>query len=182
MIVVEGPDGAGKTSLIDEMKDRFKHRLRSPVLGYSRQELSKRDIVGRSYRALRIEMDCDAESLIHDRLFFSELVYSKALDRECQFSHIQRDFVLGMLSLMQVPIIICMPPYNAVYDNTRDEPEKVKRALPEIYDKYKGTLDHLRDEGIYNVVHYDYTDVATKEVAIKAISDHFDKRVSRAWR
>lgn len=73
-IIVEGPDGAGKTTLIQAITDRYGGRVKA-VPGFKNQNWTT-DYVKWLNEYLN---DPSPVVPVHDRFFYSELVYSEAL-------------------------------------------------------------------------------------------------------
>lgn len=160
MIIVEGPDGAGKTTLIDNwltdsaMVDRFglpapfrdgeritKDRESFPDLG----EL----LVNETLSALSYELPVMWPELVWDRLFISEVVYSHVLGRQCGFSLAQQSYVWRLLGSMHVLVIIVLPPlHELVLD---DQPPWVHDVAEPLHMNYRSIGRLLRHHHVDHV-------------------------------
>lgn len=173
MIVVEGPDGAGKTRLVKSLAQEFELQVASPG---NRDQLWENDVRGRVYSALGASVNATAPPLIHDRLFFSELVYGPVLRKHLQFSVIERRFIWKLFRVIQPPIIMCLPPLEVIEENLQGEhhiPGVVENieALYEGYSRISGSLstDKMR---------WDYTGtvVSTKRDKISRVVEAYIRR------
>ena len=101
IIILEGPDGGGKTFLARELEKqlgfRYHHEHNEPTL----------DSPGLLKRYLSLPQD----NTVYDRMAVSELVYSMAMDRECRLT--AEEVKLVMMALKQcapVVTVLCQPP------------------------------------------------------------------------
>lgn len=159
MIIVEGPDGAGKTVLIGQISKHYP-QLAVASDELRRDELHKKNVRGRTYRAFSEELR-STRPLIHDRLFFSELVYGPILRGSCEFSTYEQELVINLLLALNVPIIMCLPPLAAVKHNIEQDPDHINGVaenLERIYASYTYVTVRLMNTPFLNTVRYDYTE------------------------
>lgn len=141
MIIVEGPDGAGKTTLVSELLDEFPE-LRIGKRGT--KDRSKLWTVTRkdTYRALAEA--CNAKKPhIWDRLFWSEFAYWEVTGREkCEFGPDDLSVVPGVIRALHAPVIWCMPPEEVVIANVKldKQMEGVEENIQHIYSIYQAML------------------------------------------
>lgn len=168
MVIVEGPDGAGKTTLCERLAEDFGLEICDwkTEMGLSRDEM-KVYPVRRYYHALAEELQMNAartaldKPLIHDRLYFSSLVYGPVMEGNIQMSEEDRRTIARVLIALACPIIVCLPPKSVVLKNVQNgeyQMEGVKEHIGDIYDLYpKVHRDHSGDSYYPFVMYYDYT-------------------------
>lgn len=181
MVVIEGPDGAGKTTLMKHLAERF-------VLDVGKRGVANRDELYKvtrqdTYRALGMAVTGGAPQ-IWDRLFVSEFVYADIVGRPCEFSSTERDFVVRVMNALRFPMIVCLPPYEVVRENAgaAHQMKGVKEGLGNIYLEYREGALPWPD----NVVHYDYTGrtdgYATLEEVEEEIEGYLgDRKARESW-
>lgn len=157
MIIVEGPDGSGKSTLVRELAKEF------GLLEGERGTTDRKKLytVTRpdTYQALGHAVGGTAPVRIWDRLFYSELVYAPLVDRPVEFSTSEQGYVRRMIDALACPIIVCLPPRDVVTQNvlaTKDEQmDGVVAAARWIWNRY----EDLWQDGVFgeHVMLYDYT-------------------------
>lgn len=164
MIIVEGPDGAGKSTLVKELQELF------PQLLIGERGVDDRDKLWEvtrpdTYRAI-CESLTSENPHIWDRLFWSEFAYWRITSRECQFTGRDEHLIPNLIADLKVPVIWCMPPFEIVKENVMKEHqmEGVIRHIESIYELYQGMSKSptLMPRGL-NVVMYDYTSVGARD-------------------
>lgn len=93
LIIVEGPDGAGKTSFAMMLAERF--NLRYVHGTYS-------DPVTFEWCMAQLKMDC-----VLDRSFISEIIYAPITGRECRINALEATLLKDFLLKHEVPIFYC---------------------------------------------------------------------------
>jgi NTP pyrophosphatase (non-canonical NTP hydrolase) len=189
MIIVEGPDGAGKTTLIRYLHKQLDIELseHSRLSSAERNDPSYRDpknVRKRYYKALTREVVGVKPPELHDRLFYSELVYNEVLgNREPCFDFHESRHYSRILSALEVPVIFCLPPFREIQKQmlqTEQWDEAAQRIL-DIYNKYKliaKFMSRQKIKGITNrdqpydynqpkVILYDYTRPDSKDIVMK---------------
>jgi ABC-type Mn2+/Zn2+ transport system ATPase subunit len=84
VVVVEGPDGAGKTTLVRDLIDRFDlapaaHTQLSQAERNRLRERNQKEFV---YSALAEAVQAHGPIRVHDRMYFSHLVYQPIVDNK----------------------------------------------------------------------------------------------------
>lgn len=154
-IIVEGPDGAGKTTLVQELQNHFPQMELHPRFCTS---------TGGPIANLTEEVYRDTKSapthFLYDRHpTVSEYVYNTSIpDRRIRsefltFSMMKLRNRVASHSLM----IFCIPPINVVIDNVRrDQSDQMPGVVDNIVRIYEQYMMHmLMWPG--RTVHYDYT-------------------------
>lgn len=182
MIIVEGPDGAGKSTLVQELCDHFPLTVgeRGVTDRHKLYEVTRQD----TYTALAAAVKGNQYPQIWDRLFFSEMVYAPVIGRECEFSLDEQNFVRRILKTLACPVIVCLPPWDVVKQNVHgtDQMDGVHENLQQIYEAY-----HEVFENMPWVLWYDYTgeiDLPAYQdqgSIIKAVRVYLDRREDRSW-
>lgn len=158
MIILEGPDGSGKTSLMSTLLDRFprieEHERASTSKGGPVQnifEWAKDDILSWGTQPLSFY---DRHPLISEPIYGEHIRgkfdgrFTDALGED-----------LGMHMFLTGLIIVCLPPKSEVVINVNlsvvDQMSGVAENIIPIYDEYQDLLNQSR--GRQNVFWYDYT-------------------------
>lgn len=92
-IIIEGPDGVGKTTLVNKLKEYY--NIDSIRLSYK----DPKDL--NFYSRVLEKSDC-----IFDRQFLSEIVYSSLFNRECQLDKHDIATLYNKTQVLNIPIFI----------------------------------------------------------------------------
>lgn len=181
MIIVEGPDGAGKTTLVNELQESF--GLQVGQRGTKDRDLLWTVTRPDTYKALAEAIRGDQPPVIWDRLYYSELVYHDITGRHCQFSESEQFFIEQVIEAIYPPVIVCLPLWETVRANVAKDHQMegvVDNAL-KIYRRYESLKFHG------NVIYYSYTRARPNRKwrsldTIKTIISHYiDTRSYREW-
>lgn len=169
-IIVEGPDGSGKTTLVNQLLESFpsltKHERACTSLGGAIPDI---DVwtMQTTYRQMKHEA---THSYLFDRLpFFSDCVYRTALEVPLSrgFDSTQWWESYAKLWFSRSLLIVCLPPYENVETNVRNSENMpgVAENTPRIYAGYEclsqtGTLPGPGRTRVWRGLRhtYDYTD------------------------
>lgn len=157
MIVVEGPDGAGKTTLCRKLCQDFD-------LAMGERGLKNRDLLYKvtrpdTWRAVHDELRADRPPYVWDRLGpFSDPIYAKYAipPRQCAFALSEIAMFKQFIRTFQIPVIICLPDKATVLDNAVSSHQMggVHTNIERIYEEYS----HLPKSLYIPVTKHDYTD------------------------
>lgn len=183
MIIVEGPDGAGKSTLVTKLSEA----LSLPVGERATTDRNKLYEVTRqdTYTALGQAVTGHTPANIWDRLFFSEMVYAPVVGRDCEFTDEEQVYVKRLLIAMGSPIILCLPPWSVVKGNVEgtEQMDGVEENLKHIYASYQKVTS-----GMPWVMWYDYTDetkdegYVTEDAILEGVKHYLENhKKARSW-
>lgn len=178
MIVVEGPDGAGKTTLVEKILESY--RLHEGERGVrNRDDLST---VARAdtIKAVTTEMECRAAPLVWDRLApWSDMVYAPVVGRDTAFTVAEADSYRKLIYGLGI-VIVCLPPLAEVRANIigTHQMEGVHRGITKIWFRYQDFLIYERSPKYPTLIKYDYTTHDSHQVT-HAIDTYLEVRKGR---
>lgn len=127
-IIIEGPDGAGKSTLAKSLADRLDMNI-----------LKMTANGGQSVPEYLQKLACDG--VIIDRCWVSEQVYSDLFKREPRIDNADAESLTELCVPIGVPIIVLLPPLHVVIsrlDARGDEyADVVCPNITEIYKRYR---------------------------------------------
>lgn len=127
-IIIEGPDGAGKSTLAKSLADRLDMNI-----------LKMTANGGQSVLEYTQKLACDG--VIIDRCWVSEQVYSDLFGREPRIGNDDAEALTELCGFVGIPIIVLLPPLHVVISrlNARGDEyaDVVCPNITEIYKRYK---------------------------------------------
>ena len=127
-IIIEGPDGAGKSTLAKSLADRLDMNI-----------LKMTANGGQSPREYMQKLECDG--VIIDRCWVSEQMYSDLFEREPRISEDDAEELTEFCGLTGIPIIVLLPPLYVVIDRLNSRGDEfagvVCPNIVEIYNRYR---------------------------------------------
>lgn len=127
-IIIEGPDGAGKSTLAKSLADR---------LGMNILKMTANG--GQSVPEYLQKLACDG--VIIDRCWVSEQVYSDLFGREPRIGDDDAEALTGLCGRMGIPIIVLLPPLHVVVSRLNERGDEyadvVCPNIAEIYRRYR---------------------------------------------
>jgi len=183
VIIVEGPDGAGKTTLVQKLVEEHPE-LKVGIRGTTDRDYLWKVTVMDTMRALSDFAVSRGKVTIWDRLYYSELVYAPLgmPPRNIEFNPSQSEHIQGIINATDFPVILCMPHWEAVEENIMKEHQMsgVKENAKAIYDMYHA----LFHEGVFpeRTVLYDYTrGMDEYEDIAGEVEDYIIHKKARSW-
>lgn len=127
-IIIEGPDGAGKSTLAKSLADRLDMNI-----------LKMTANGGQSAREYMQKLACDG--VIIDRCWVSEQVYYDLFGREPRIDNDDAEALTEFCGRMGIPIIVLLPPLHVVISRLNERGDEyadvVCPNIVEIHKRYK---------------------------------------------
>lgn len=192
LLIVEGPDHAGKSTLVQRILDVFPE-VKLGVRGTDNRDDLWKVTVSDTHTAMAEAVLGANPPMIWDRLYYSELVYAPAVgDREPMFNVSQQAHCQRTIDALHCPVVLCLPPREVVVNGVLHGGHQmpgVVHHIGEIYDRY---VDLMVSDVFPAHTHvYDYTQTdpetnwawerKTFEAIEEDINDYLEERLDRAW-
>ena len=180
MIIVEGPDGAGKTTLIKNILDAY------PDLEVAPRVVSKET---NDLTDLQQWVDHNLAEGFQYKLFdrhrlISEFIYGPTLRKEQRPGFTSGVWVHGSLRrfyLLKPVIIYCLPPLEVVRQNVTGDPDNVQVAehIEQIYTAYleRASLDVINAGALI----YDFTRDGVEQNPLGILHHYINRANERAF-
>lgn len=127
-IIIEGPDGAGKSTLAESLADR---------LGMNILKMTANG--GQSVQEYLQKLACDG--VIIDRCWVSEQVYSDMFGREPRIGNDDAEELTELCGSVDIPIVVLLPPLHVVISRLNERGDEyadvVCPNIVEIYKRYQ---------------------------------------------
>ncbi len=146
MIIVEGPQGTGKTTLTNYLRDNISGANLYRLSGSKDKTLTGKDISRKMYESL-LEYLKNMQSipidLIFDRTFFSEEVYARLGYKEYSFTDVY-DELVAVLNNLDYEIYL----FLLYLENTEIYKSRLKRESHHNYQSFS-ILNSIKQQEIY---------------------------------
>ena len=171
MFIVEGPDGAGKTTLIKNLGGEVFAHLKSlrggtgEGVGGGWANPGEDTLNAYTRQIMAAKRSTNAHRAAFDRFHISERIYGPMLRGKQDMSHFDLSQVCKMLLTYNVPIIMCLPSLVTCMANVRQEGRErpsyqTDQFLWEAYHRYWEVLAEVekmqKEWGVPLITHYDY--------------------------
>lgn len=157
MIIIEGPDGGGKTTLLKRLEVGLaEYGIHQGVhAGTPNRDRMWETTVERTYDAIGRDLNPNYPPLVWDRLFYSELVYAPIMGRRNAFG-LRSNYVHRLIAYTQSPVIFCMPPIKEVMENVAKTKQHswVAGNEEKIWNRYHNIISRYSNKNTYL---WDYT-------------------------
>lgn len=184
-MIVEGPDGAGKTTLLQRLSRDLGVQVQ--VWPEARSEMASTGLFRRVFGSLGYEVSASTgqPARLHDRLYFSELVYGQILRGKHAFMPNQVRIIENVLWGLSIPIIFCRPPLEVVKQNIAQSQGTQLDGVPEhierIWNQYCVYPSEWRPQSLV----YDYTGMtqptSSYELIVERCEKYLQRRERRTW-
>lgn len=155
-IIIEGPDGAGKSTLAKSLADTLDMNI-----------LKMTANGGQSPEEYVQKLACDG--VIIDRCWVSEQIYSDLFGREPRIDNDDAESLTELCGTIGVPIIILLPPLHVVVERLEARGDEFSDVvcpnIVEIYNRYRTWAD----EHPYAIILEDNIPVLAMEEVLKCM-------------
>ncbi len=179
MIIIEGPDGAGKTTLINGLHTHW----HGDSAWYDLQVIHSPGPlpVNLFEEGMRILEKVRPVSVLDRFPYFSESIYGMVLKRHPLVTI--QEFIILRNRLMQFDplLIFCRPPDDVLKESVlaEEQMEGVVDNLTKIIEGYDESFPHwCRD---FRAVHYDFTDEDSGDRTVRAIKAYIKEKREGGW-
>jgi len=174
IVILEGPDGAGKTTLATTLAVRYQYNFKRcgpPISGLPEIE---------RYTCLIENADASSKRIVFDRLHVGELVYGPIVRGHSQLTLQDLYSLDKQLYIAGGVVVYCLPPYIDCLASFMKKQElegeylKLQEQLRQVYNEYC-LLARLRGE---DCIIWDYRANPTKDMA-RILSHEFTAKAIR---
>jgi GTPase SAR1 family protein len=183
MVIVEGPDGAGKTTLVKKLCADY--LLKVGKRGVKDRDLLYTVTVSDTMRALGKAVRGRSGPLIWDRLYYSDFVYAPITERPVAFNESQQVHIDRVIDALRCPIIVCLPPFEVVEDNAIRSHQMPGVAtnismIAETYHQMTHPTGGINFKPFpdHRIVH-DYTNPDSLQHVLTEVEDYLEERKAR---
>lgn len=174
MIIIEGPDNAGKSTLAEKLSKA----LNIPVIHSVRPEKGwkEKDVLYHSTWQLR------PQEAILDRVYaISEYVYGRVIRGKTALGELHSEALFDLYNRPYL-IIYCRPDDNVILDNKgRDQMDGVIQHHQTIIDEYDVLMEEIKRFSIGSVIHYDWKSTIFDNLVAKCnkhLTDFHSRNIS----
>lgn len=177
MIVIEGCDGSGKTTLANKLSEDL--CLNIGVRGTKNRAELYKVTKPDAYRALERAVAGDEPPLIWDRLGpISDPIYSRVQGRTDAFSPAEKKHFFAVVRALGIPVIVCDVPLYLAQENAKkaDQMDGVRQHLPFIHGLYRDFINLSQSW----TLRYDYGEDRYSDL-LSVLEMYTRKRKDREW-
>lgn len=164
MIIIEGIDGVGKTTIAEEL-EKF---------GYTRYHLTYEEKSEDGYLNI---LKKDIDRLVLDRSFVSELVYGPILRNYSRINKTQTENIIRQYQKAQTKMIYLKATKATLLKRRENDIEDLS-MLQEYYDKLNSSYDKIMQilNRYFSIIEIDTSEISTSEV-VKIIKDFIKSQI-----
>lgn len=165
IIILEGPDGGGKTTLAETLRSRLQNNQMTHVVKHGPYKgVTSEDLCKIYFRSMTQALTYD-DNVIMDRSWLSEPVYGYVYRNGVNRIDMPRWRMLERVALSRgADVVQCQPDFevcaNTFISRREDEYLDTIGQLKAVYDEY----EQLQQHTCIPVIHYDYTRDALSEL------------------
>ena len=161
LLIVEGPDAAGKTTLIDCIEAQLKGHIQVYHHG---AYLKESNIAHYYLQSICSALRRDSELVVMDRSWIAEPIYGEVMRNGNNRINKDERYMLEVAArLAGAKIVLCLPPFSVCEQKwserlDREYPQKSEQ-LKGIYNGYQNEFQHWGNGLMHAMpwVHFDYT-------------------------
>ena len=179
IVILEGPDGAGKTTLAETLRQRFQTERMTHVVKHGPYiGLQSEDLCRIYFRAMSQALTYD-DHIIMDRAWLSEPIYGQVYRNGLNRVDMQRCRMLERAALSRGAVVVhCQPAFEvcAKAFTARQDKEYLDtlQQLRKVYDEY----DTLGQGTALPIIHYDYENDSVLELFEKIKATSIENKAS----
>lgn len=173
MIILEGVDGGGKTTLLNHLSTthnlkqapRFSTSVGGPI--------SKLDVAVVNDLEMNWDPGQRRECMLYDRHpFISEFIYGPIIRGKVK-DNLDRRNMLGHRAMfdMKALVIVCLPPFEIAWANVQHDPNNQMPGVMSEFDRIYTAYQRLLRSSPSETIWYDYT-VHTTDYLEGKVSEH----------
>jgi hypothetical protein len=179
-IVIEGPDNAGKSTLLDQILSALCIPAIRPPSYNKIYDKGEQEVTKYTEWMLRDFEASKQQTIVYDRHpLISANIYEPILINRNSILLNERYNALAYEFAKINPIIVyCRPPMSTITNwGIRSQMNGVKENITKIIQQYDYMMPRIKSYG-FDVLYYDYTDAGAFEVLIKLLKVGIKKRQS----
>ncbi len=165
MIIIEGIDGVGKTTIAEELEK----------IGYTRYHLTYEEKSEDGYLNI---LKKDIDRLVLDRSFVSELVYGPILRNYSRINKTQTENIIRQYQRAHTKMIYLKATKATLLRRRENDIEDLS-MLQEYYDKLNASYDKIMQilGRYFSIIEIDTSEISTAEV-VKIIKDFIKSQIN----
>lgn len=171
MVILEGPDNSGKSTLGVDLTRLFGW----PVEHSKKPELDEYEGHDREFMAyMHAVQHLSPKAVIRDRTYaISENIYGPIIRKQSMLG-LFAEQSLKMLASTQIPIVYCRPPIPLILGTSKKEMAGVVENHRAIIKRYDEMMELLDDCGAF-VYRYDYTNPSSWNLLTRNLMSHISQ-------
>lgn len=152
VIILEGPDGGGKSTLANWLHDQHGYQIRKFGPPGDNENMFK------TYTNALLAAINDQQPTVFDRHYLGETIYGPLLRDKDRLKPQGRDLIERLIAATGVAIVIVIPPWDALVEGWRGKDDLLKRQdqLHKVHEAYQLEAVRLAAKQC-NFIHYDWT-------------------------
>lgn len=143
VIILEGPDGGGKTTLANHLRDRYGYQIRK-----TNQPRPGEDLFT-SYTQSLMDALNDWRPSVFDRHYLGECIYGPIMRGEDRLGEMGRTLIERLCAANGVTVLICKPNYSTLVEaweaKKGEDYLKTQGQLTAVNDAYQRQYDRLNN-------------------------------------